>query len=281
MAEPPPNVRLDLANTPENVVLVREMLSGVAEALSYEANKLNDIRTAVTEACNNVVLHAYDGGLGGLEVEVGIQPQALRVLVRDHGGGIPVGQAQAAQGGTLGIGLHVIQTLTESVSFEDVPGGGTEMRMEFATPDNKLLEPTPRESPRLPTLAFAGSPATITVSIAPISLARTILPRLAIALAARAHFSTDRISDVQLLADTIVAFAQGAMHGEHLSVGVNVEPRDLELHIAPLDAGRAQRLIAHSQVEDLGSVIETLTDRRGLAAVGPYEALTLGLIDRR
>ncbi len=262
-------------------MLVREMLSGVAEALSLESSALNDIRTAVTEACNNVVLHAYESGPGTLEVEVCVRPQVLRVLVRDHGGGIPAGQAQAAQDGILGIGLHVIRTLTESVCFEDVPGGGTEVRMVFATPHEKPLEPTSGESQHLPTLAFADSPATITVSIAPIGLARTVLPRLAIALAARAHFSTDRISDVQLLADTIVAYAQGEMSGDHLSVGVNVEPRDLELHIAPLDAARARRLIAGSQVEDLGSVIETLTDRRGVAAVGPYEALTLGLIDRR
>jgi anti-sigma regulatory factor (Ser/Thr protein kinase) len=287
MAESPPNVRLDLAGTPENVVLVRETLSGVAEALSFGGSELNDIRTAVTEACNNVVVHAYGGGSGPLEIEICIQPHALHALVRDHGNGISTQQAEAAEDTTLGIGFHVIQTLTDRVHFEKVPGGGTEVRMEFATPSSKLLQSTLNESPRLPTLALAGSPATVTVSIAPIGLARTILPRLAIALAARAHFSTDRISDVQLLADTLVAYAQEAVSGEHISVGVNVEPRDLELHIAPLDIVHAQRLIGGSEVdggskvENLGGVIQTLTDRRELASLGPYEALTLGLIDRR
>jgi serine/threonine-protein kinase RsbW len=281
MADPPPNVRLELANTPENVVLVREMLSGVAEALSFEGSELNDLRTAVTEACNNVVLHAYGDESGPLKIEVSVQPHTLRVLVRDHGIGIPAQQAEAAERATLGIGLHVIQTLSDRVDFEDVPGGGTEVQMEFSTPNSSFLESNLKEGPRLPPLSLADSPATITVSMAPISLARTVLPRLATALAARAHFSTDRISDVQLLADALVAYAQGAMSGDHLSVGVNVEPRDLELHIAPLDAGRAQRLTGDLGVEDLGSVIETLTDRRGLAAVGAYEVLTLGLIDRR
>ncbi len=280
MVEPPPNVRLELASTPENVVLVREMLSGVSEALSFDG-ELNDIRTAVTEACNNVVLHAYEGGSGPLEVEVCVQPHALGVLVRDRGRGISAQQAGVVGDADIGIGLHVIHTLTDRVDFEKVPGGGTKVWMEFATPSSKLLEPALSKSPRLPTLALAGLPATITVSIAPIGLARTILPRLAIALAARAHFSTDRISDVQLLADALVAYAQGALSGEHISVGVNVEPRDLELHIAPLDTARAQQLIGGSKVENLGGVIQTLTDRRELAALGPYEALTLGLIDRR
>ncbi len=39
-------------------MLVRQMLAGVAEAVELDANDLNDISTAVTEACNNVVLHA-------------------------------------------------------------------------------------------------------------------------------------------------------------------------------------------------------------------------------
>jgi hypothetical protein len=53
------------------------------------------------------------------------------------------------------------------------------------------------------------------------------------------------------------------------------------LHIAPLSAGRAQRLIGDSEMDSLGKVIEKLTDRRDIATDGPYETLTLGLIDRR
>jgi len=57
-----PNIRLSLSNRPENVALVRQMLAGVAEAVGLDGNDLNDISTAATEACNNVVLHAYEGG---------------------------------------------------------------------------------------------------------------------------------------------------------------------------------------------------------------------------
>lgn len=280
MAEPPPNVRLNLTGTPENVVLVREMLSGVAEAISLHGSDLNDIRTAVTEACNNVVLHAYEGEQGPLEIELCIAQGSLSVLVRDRGAGIPT-EADAADPVSEGIGLNVIRTLSHSVEFKDLSDGGTEVRMAFATPSTRVPEPSPEEGPDLPTLALGESPTTATVSIAPISLARTVLPRLVIALAARAHFSTDRISDAQLLADALVAHAQGAMSGDHLSIGVNVEPRDLELRIAPLGVGRAQRLIGDSEVDGLGRVIEKLADRHGVATAGPYETLTLGLIDQR
>lgn len=38
-----PNVRLNLANRPENVLLVREMLTGVAETTDLDRNDLSDI----------------------------------------------------------------------------------------------------------------------------------------------------------------------------------------------------------------------------------------------
>jgi serine/threonine-protein kinase RsbW len=276
MAEPAPNVRLSLPGTPENVVLVREMLSGVAETTGVVDGCLNDIRTAVTEACNNVVLHAYEGEQGPLEVELGTVEDAVWVLVRDRGRGTFEPSPASAEG----IGLHVIDTLADHVEFNHPVGGGTEVRMEFATPGVSVLDLLPRE-PGLPLLTLAGSPEATTVSIAPIGLARTVLPRLVSALAARAHFSTDRISDAQLLADALVAHARGALSGEHLSIGLKVEPRDLELCIAPLSIGCAQALIGNSGLEGLGQVIEKLTDRQGVATAGHYETLTLGLVDRR
>lgn len=283
MAEPAPNVRLNLTATPENVVLVREMLSGMAEAISLDGSDLIDIRTAVTEACNNVVLHAYEGEQGPLEIEVCLTEGAFIAYVRDAGHGLH-GEPNTWVARSPGIGLHVIQTLAHEVEFGHASDGGTEVRMEFATPSAGVLEPLPKDElgllTFLPTLSLADSPTT-TVSIAPISLARTVLPRIVSALAARAHFSIDRISDAQLLVDAIVAHARGAISGYHLSLGVNVEPRDLELRIAPLGVGRAQRLISDSRIDGLGEVIEKLVDRHGIATAGPYETLTLGLIDRR
>jgi serine/threonine-protein kinase RsbW len=279
MAEHVPNVRLNLPSTPENVVLVREMLSGVAEATHVDGGSLNDIRTAVTEACNNVVLHAYDGEVGPLEVELCIAQDAVWVLVRDQGRGTQA-HYESAQAVNDGIGLHVIRTLADIVEFRDVPGGGTEVQMKFATPRIVLLESLPDEQ-GLPPLSLADSAQATTMNISPISLARTVLPRLVSAFAARAHFSTDRISDAQLLADALVAHALAAISGNRLSIGVNVEPRDLELRIAPLEIGRGQGLIGESQIDGLGRVIEKLTDRHGIATAGPYETLTLGLTDRR
>ncbi len=88
MAAEIPNVCLSLPNRPENVLVVRQALTGFADSLGLNAIETNDVNTAVTEACNNVVLHAYGGGEGPLEVDVYALDDAIAVLVRDHGNGI-------------------------------------------------------------------------------------------------------------------------------------------------------------------------------------------------
>lgn len=280
MPELLPNVRLQLTNTPENVVLVRGMLSGLAEAVSVGESDLNDIRTAVTEACNNIVLHAYGGNPGPMEVDVHVASPLLRIFVRDHGMGIQALEHKDADGSPAGIGLHVIQTLAHTVEFEEATGGGTEVCMEFFLAGASALEPCSDQLALSSSGAAQTSSATM-LSIAPVGLARTVLPRVICALAARAHFSTDRISDTQLLADALAAHMDGALSGDQLRVRFDVEPREIELHIAPLTAGRAQRLIGDSQLDGLGRAIEKLTDRCRVATVGSHETLTLSLIDRR
>lgn len=279
MADSPPNVRLNLANTAENVVLVREMLSGVGEAIGLDSSDLNDVRTAVTEACNNVVLHAYGGDLGPLEIELYLAPQSLCVLVRDHGVGLSA-EPGSLEADTGGIGLHVIQTLTHTVEFLEGKERGTDVWMWFKVPQAGSPAPLHADGNQAPMLALAGTPTT-TICIAPVSLARTILPRLMITLAAHAHFSTDRISDAQLLADALVEHAQAAISGDELSIDVTVESRDLELHISPLNVGRARQLIERSELGELGGVIEQLTDRHKVVSTGTHETLTLGLSDPR
>src|ERR1700730_5404917 len=139
MAEPS-NVRLNLSNRSENVLLVREMLSGVAEAIALDTSDLYDIRTAVTEACNNVVLHAYEGQEGELEVDLRASLEEVEVAVRDYGIGIRP-RIRAADETAVGIGLPLIQALVHSVEFSDAGGRGTEVRMQFLTPSNSALEP--------------------------------------------------------------------------------------------------------------------------------------------
>jgi serine/threonine-protein kinase RsbW len=275
-----PNVCLSLSNGAENVLLVREMLTGLGEVIGFDGGDLSDIRTAVTEACNNVVLHAYEGGEGPLEVEIYAPRDAIDVVVRDHGSGIRP-RIPSVHNGASGIGVPVIQALAQSVEFSSVEGEGTEVRMRFATARSVALESLPEEAPELPAVVQAELARTMGIVIAPMSLARAILPRLLCVLAARAHFSTDRISDAQVMADALVAQTPASIDGGRLGVGVSVRPRDLQLHVGPLRTGRAIWRIVDCTVAGLSPVVEKLVNHLGVVPVGSSEALSLRLSDQR
>jgi serine/threonine-protein kinase RsbW len=273
-----PNVRLNLSNKPENVSLVREALTGVAETIDLDRNDLNDVATAVTEACNNVVLHAYEGNEGPLEVEVYAPASAFEVVVRDHGTGIQP-RIPTTDDAPPGLGLPVIQALAERVEFASTAGNGTEVRMEFAAASARTLEPLSNDRPEPPSIAQADLATTTQVSITPTRLAHTILPRILGALAARADFTTDRISDTHLVADALIAHAPTSISANHLTITINIEPRNLKLQVGPLRAGHAERLMTASAIEGLGPILQKLTSDHQTAAAGTTETLTLQLSD--
>jgi serine/threonine-protein kinase RsbW len=275
MAEPP-NVCLSITNRPENVLLVREMLVGVAEAIQLDAASLDDLRTAVSEVCNNVVLHAYRGKEGPLEVEVYLCPATTEIVVRDHGIGLQP-HTHTPEDTSIGLGLPIIGALARRVEFKDVAGGGSEVRMEFPTPHAHPLRASRTSPSELPRMDGTDAMA---MRVAPRELARSVLPRVLCVLAAHAHFSTDRINDTQLLADALAGTPK-AIGDDHLDLGVSVEPRNLRLRIGPLDSHGARQLIADGSSKELAALVGKLTDDHQLASVGSEQMLTLHMVDRR
>jgi serine/threonine-protein kinase RsbW len=221
-------------------MLVRQVVTGLGEAIELDAADLNDITTAVTEACNNVVLHAYDGQEGPLEVDVQVTSESVAVAVRDRGRGIapPFAASQRA-----GMGLSVIEALALSSEFRGLDDGGTEVRMTFSTPAPHAPGRSPG-SGAPPAAPSARDPeSALEMAIAPASLAGGILPRLVSALGARVHFETDRLADLVLAADAIAARAPEAISDGHLTVGVSLLRRHLELRLSPLRPGGAALLL--------------------------------------
>jgi serine/threonine-protein kinase RsbW len=279
-----PNLRLRLPNRPENVLVVRQALSGVADCLALNAIDTNDLNTAVTEACNNVVVHAYEGGEGVLEVDVCARTDGLAVIVRDHGIGMPADddREHARDAGYGGLGLAVIDSLSRHVEFAEPAGGGTEVRMLFAA-SWKAASLTVEAGERELLRASRRAPqSNVELKVAPSAMARAVLPRVLSVLAARAYFSTDRISDVQLVADVLAAKAGDSISGSYLDVGVSIAPRNLELRIGPLQTGRGESLLA-AAADGLAPVIERLTDERHRVARADdsAEMLELRLVDQQ
>lgn len=123
-----PEIELILPARAENVAVVRHALGALGETLDVDSRTLSDLKLAVTEACTNVVVHAYNGEEGPMEVAASIDSEsALEVVVRDNGPGI----TPRADSPGLGLGLPLIATLTDSVELSRNPKDQTEVRMIF------------------------------------------------------------------------------------------------------------------------------------------------------
>jgi len=272
-----PDARLSLANLPENVALVRQALTGLAASIGIEEGLLSDIKTAVSEACNNVVLHAYEnGGSGPLDVYVCTSGHDLEVVVSDRGTGIQP-RAPERDAAMQGVGLSLIQALTQSVEFGGGVGEGTEVRMAFRS-DSALDVPTASgngDHAELP------PPEGDTVVSASDGLAAPVLGSVVAVLAARAGFSVERLSDAQLVTDAIAAHARDAFAGRRVIVAIDDSARRLELRFGPLMPGGGEQLVAASAVGGLAPVLERLADEMATEDRGEHEELRLVISDAR
>jgi hypothetical protein len=200
--------------------------------------------------------------------------------VRDHGIGIRPG-VTAAEELSGGIGLPVIQALSDSVEFRDLPKGGTEVAMHFeAAASNPPGQTASEEGATLEAIDHGTPGETTLMTVGPTSVARGVVPRVLSTLAARAYFSTDRISDTQMLADALVAHTDGDVLSGHLAMGVSVAPRNLEIKVGPLRAGRAEAMFGDAAIDGLGPVLERLTDGHAVSPAGTAEILDLRLAQR-
>jgi anti-sigma regulatory factor (Ser/Thr protein kinase) len=135
-----PRLSLVLPAVPEGVPRARAAVTDLCEQLGLDCKQADDIRLAVTEACTNCVLHSQADGAGEATfvIDARVDDEALVIVVRDFGGGLlraPVGS------GGLGLGMQLIEQLSESSQVSSRPGGGTRVSMRFNVPPERAEVP--------------------------------------------------------------------------------------------------------------------------------------------
>lgn len=248
-----PEVRLVLPALPANVALVRQALAGLADELGVDATRTADMKIALTEACTNVVVHAYDGEPGPLEVTMAVEHGRLVLTVRDRGTGLrPLPSRD--DGAPLGFGLALIASLSDELGLV---GGrhGTEVRIAFALDDGA--------APPLAVQPSTDAPASldgILLRLSPPERTAPVLGRIVSLVAARADFSIDRLSDAQIVSDAIAGAASTHMEDGSLRVAIDEHEQGFDLVVGPLVPGGAQRLISDTELPGLGCLLERLAD---------------------
>ena len=264
-------LQMSLPARAENVAVVRHALAGLAENLGMEEAAIADLKTVVTEACMNVVVHAYPAGEPGLlAVEATPERDGLTIVVRDFGMGIrPRPETDRP---SLRIGLTLIAALSASFEIKGGVDRGTEIRMHLA------LGAQDESSERKPASDAAPIRAdATTMRVGPPELLPPILSRALSALAARHEITVDRLSDAMLLSDAISAGAPQGFKDGYVSLSIADRSEGVELRVGPMEGGGAERLRESLELPELGGSLETLADELRVEQDGDGEFLVVGI----
>lgn len=135
-------MRLSFPARKGNEALARMAIAAFVAPLDPTLDELAELKTAVSEAVTNAIIHAYPDGEGWVSVEAVLEGDLLTLVVRDEGVGIAdVEEARQPLFTTRadlersGMGFVIMENFMDSVEVESSPGKGTVVRMtkRFAT----------------------------------------------------------------------------------------------------------------------------------------------------
>lgn len=246
-----PGLQIRLPARPANVAVVRHAVAGLAEQLGMDEPSIGDLKTVVTEACMNVVVHAYGDGEGPLEIEAFPEDEGLTVCVRDFGDGIR--PRPDVERPSLRIGLTLIAALSSSFEIAGGLGRGTEVRMHL------VLKPAADGSlPETPQSVPVADATELTIGRP--DLAAPVLERVVGALASRHSITVDRLNDAVLLTDAVSARAPEVFGEGGMRFAVVDGDGGIALRIGPMPDGAGRQLLDGLAMPQVGGTLETLAD---------------------
>ena len=129
-------VTLDFPSRSANEGFARTAAACFAAQLDPTLEEINDIKTAVSEAVTNAIVHAYPDTLGRVSVKLRIrEDRILEIVVKDWGVGIAdVDQARTPLFTTgsedrSGMGFTIMESFMDTVRVRSTPGKGTAVTM--------------------------------------------------------------------------------------------------------------------------------------------------------
>ncbi|GIP01081.1 anti-sigma B factor RsbW [Paenibacillus sp. FSL W8-0187] len=131
-------VTLNLPASAEYVDIVRLNLYGIASKMGFSYEEIEDMKVAVSEACNNSVLYAYSQEGGMVEVLFQVTSDSLSITVRDEGesfdsvgavGNRTLHDKDLSEVQIGGLGFYLMEALMDEVSVTNQAGKGTEVTL--------------------------------------------------------------------------------------------------------------------------------------------------------
>lgn len=130
-------IKIEFPSKSTNEAFARTAAAAFASQLDPTMEELGDIRTAVSEAVTNAIVHAYPDSIGKISLRLRILGKdILEVSVRDWGRGIEnVEQAMSplyTTGGEerSGMGFTIMDSFMDKLRVRSAPGKGTTVTMQ-------------------------------------------------------------------------------------------------------------------------------------------------------
>ena len=130
-------MQLSFLSKSQNERFSRTVVAAFVARLDPTLEELSDLKTAVSEAVTNAIIHAYSDEQGKVELSAEIKGNEVAVEIRDYGVGIPdIRQAMEPTYTTRpewersGMGFAFMEAFTDELNVESVPGEGTCIRMK-------------------------------------------------------------------------------------------------------------------------------------------------------
>lgn len=127
---------MTLAAKSANESFARACVASFAAQLDPTLEEINDIKTAVSEAVTNAIVHAYKEKLGKIYITSELlSDNSIKIKIRDNGCGIEnIEKAMeplytTVGGERAGLGFAVMQSFTDSIKVRSAPGKGTTVTM--------------------------------------------------------------------------------------------------------------------------------------------------------
>lgn len=130
------NVSLRFKAIPENEGFARSVIAAFCVPSDPTLDVINDIRTSVSEAVTNCIVHGYGSDKGDVLIDAEIRDDVLSVKIIDYGRGIvdidTVTQdfyTTKEEEERSGLGFTIMKTFMDSLEVESVLGAGTTVTM--------------------------------------------------------------------------------------------------------------------------------------------------------
>lgn len=130
-------IRLEFPSRSVNESFARSAVASFAAQMDPTLNELEDIKTAVSEAVTNAIVHAYPDVIGKVQVRAKIcSGNVLEIIVKDYGCGIPdvelARQPMFTTGGQerSGMGFTIMESFMNQVRVRSAVGRGTTVTMK-------------------------------------------------------------------------------------------------------------------------------------------------------